>query len=541
MCQDGSVMGCADRGCMSAEACWKDDEVAGQNRWSISRAAVVITALTAISTLLGFVRDVVIASVFGAGPELDAFLVAQGLMTLLLGLIATAVAKSVTPTVAREVAEERTDPGRCVGHRSFDTALTVTLVVLGVSAMLLGLLAGPVTSVIAPGFSDDQAELTAGLTRVMLVATVLIAGTNLIAALVQAHGRFVWSALEGVPFNLTMITAAALFGPDHGVKALAVGFVVGSALRLLIQLPPVRRLRIGLRARLDLRDQGFQEIARLVPAMLVGTAIVNVNTMVDRAVGSTVGDGAITALSFGWRLIHLPETLIITALLVPLYPALGAAVRHQDELRRLVGRGLDVSLTVLTPVAIVLAVTAVPLVTLVFGRGAFDGHAVMLTATALAWYAPGLVALGCRAIVVKASYSIGDPRAPMVVAVVAMVVNVVGDIVLAPIMGVAGIALATTASLVLAAVVNLMLLHRRHQAVDIRAVGGLVSRTAALALVSGTAGVLLAAWTQGMAPAAAILLTAGVVSVVFYGGVILLRGPERAVLSDVWRIARRRR
>lgn len=129
----------------------------------------------------------------------------------------------------------------------------------------------------------------------------------------------------------------------------------------------------------------------------------------------------------------------------------------------------------------------------------------------------------------------------MVVAVVAMVVNVVGDIVLAPIMGVAGIALATTASLVLAAVVNLMLLHRRHQAVDIRAVGGLVSRTAALALVSGTAGVLLAAWTQGMAPAAAILLTAGVVSVVFYGGVILLRGPERAVLSDVWRIARRRR
>ncbi|WP_026532450.1 murein biosynthesis integral membrane protein MurJ [Arthrobacter sp. H41] len=504
---------------------------------SVSRAAVLVTALTAISTLFGFLRDVVIAAVYGAGASLDAYLVAQGLMNIVLGLIAYAMARSVIPVTAREAAAE---PDGCRGHPGFDVALTVTMVVLGLGAIVMGIFAGPVTSLIAPGFEGAQFELTRQLTRIVLVATVLIAGTDLLAAVAQAHGRVVWSSLQGVPFNIIMIGAAGVFGPRYGISALAVGFVVGSGARLLLQLPPLRALGTRVRPSLALRDPGFREIARLVPPLLVGSAIGNINTLVDRAVGSTLEEGAITALSYGWRLVNLPETLLIASLLVPLYPALSAASKDPAEVRRLVGRGLAVTVTVLAPLCLILALAAAPLVGLAFGRGAFDAEDAAATATAVIWYAPALIALGCRQVVVSASYAVGDARGPVIVAVAAMVVNVVGDVLLAPVLGIAGIALATSVSLLGAALLNGWLLHRRHAGLDAGAAAALLARAALLSVVAGGAGFGVAALLDGRHPAVLAGAIGAVVGGLYVVGLIVLRAPERHVPLDMMRAVRRR-
>ncbi|MHA7247034.1 murein biosynthesis integral membrane protein MurJ [Arthrobacter tecti] len=503
---------------------------------SISRAAVLVTGLTAVSTLLGFLRDVVIAAIFGAGAQLDAYLVAQGLMNIVLGLVAYAMARSATPVVAREAT---TEENGCRGHTGFNVAFTVTMLILGVGSVIMGIFAAPVTSLIAPGFDAGEAATVTMLTRIILIATVLVAGTDLLAALAQSHGRFAWASLQGVPFNLIMIAAAGLFGPQYGVSALAVGFVVGSAARLLLQLPPLRSIGTRVRPRLALKDPGFREIAVLVPPMLVGSAIGNINTLVDRAVGSTLEEGAITALSYGWRLVNLPEQLLIASLLVPLYPAISASVGNLPELKRLVNRGLSVTVTILVPLCVVLAIAAVPLVEVAFGRGAFSREDIEDTATAVAWYAPALLALGFRQVVVSTSYALGDSKAPVVVAVVAMIVNIVGDILLAPIMGVAGIALATSASLVTAALANAWLLHRRHDGVDLRTAVALLLRAAVLAAIAAGVGLLLVDVVDGPA-----LLTCAVVAVAVCGayalGLIALRAPERSVPLDMIRAARRR-
>lgn len=510
-------------------------------RWSIARAAVLVTGLTAVSTLLGFARDVVVGAVFGAGADLDAWLVAQGVLNVVLGLLAWAMARSVTPVTSREAARERADGAQCRGHRGFEVSLTVTVVVLGLVAVVTGLLAEPVTALLAPGFDDAQTATAASLTRIVLVATVLVAGTDLLASLVQAHGRFAWSSLQGVPFNLVMIAAAGLFGPRYGISALAVGYVLGSAARLLMQLPPVRSLGTRPRPRWDLRDPGFREIARLVPPMLVGNAVVNINTLVDRAVGSTLEDGTITALTYGWRLVDLPETLVIAALLVPLYPALGAAADDRPELRRLVTRGLSVVVTVLAPVCAVFVVAAGPLVATSFGHGAFDDGDVAATATAVVWYAPALLALGFRQVVVRASYALGDSRGPVVVAVLAMVVNVVGDIALAPVLGLAGIAVATTGSLVLAALLNAWLLDRRHDGLDARATTALVARALVLAVLAGAAGLGVRESLAELPSFVLAVLCAAVVGGTYLLGLVVLRAPERLLVGETLRSLRRRR
>ncbi len=515
-------------------------------RSGIAQAAALVTVLTAFSAILGFCRDVVIAGVFGAGAQLDAYLVAQGLMNLVLALVAGAMAKATVPVLA---AQTSTDHDSNKASHTLSVVLTVTLLVLGLGSLIMALAANTVVTVLAPGFKGAQAELAASLTRIVLIATVLISGTNLLAAAAEAHRRFFWSAMQGVPFNLIMIAAAVLFGPRYGVYALAVGFVVGSAARFLCQLVPIRALGLRLRASFDIKDPGFRTIARLIPPLLIGSALGNANTMVDRAVGSMVGEGTISALSYAWRVISLGETLLVASLLTALYPAFGAAagIRDLDEMRRLVGRGLSTVATVLMPVWGFLIVCAVPLVALLFEHGSFTPADTQRTATAMLWYAPALLALGWREMVVRASYALGDSRRPVLVFVFAMSINVVGDLTLGLTYGIAGLAASTSLSVVFAAVANTVLLARRHRAVDLRSLPVMVGRTALAAAVGTAAGALvyrLLGPVVGTGLISELLLVSSVGLVllgVFIGVLYVLRAPERQLLTDAIDVVARRR
>ena len=515
-------------------------------RSGIAQAAALVTVLTAFSAILGFFRDVVIAGVFGAGAELDAYLVAQGLMNLVLALVAGAMAKATVPVLA---AQNATKDGSNKSAHTLSVVLTVTLLVLGLGSLIMALAANSVVTVLAPGFKGAQAELAASLTRIVLIATVLISGTNLLAAAAEAHRRFFWSAIQGITFNLTMIVAAVVFGPRYGVYALAVGFVVGSAARMLCQLPPIRALRLRLRASFDIKDPGFRSIARLIPPLLLGSALGNVNTMVDRAVGSMVGEGTISALSYAWRVISLGEVLLVASLLTALYPAFGAAAGSRDleEMRRLVGRGLATVATVLMPVSGFMIVCAVPLVALLFQHGSFTPADTLRTATAMLWYAPALLALGWREMVVRASYALGDSRRPVLVFLFAVSINVVGDFTLGLKFGIAGLAASTSLSVLFAAVANTWLLGRRHGAVDVRALPVMVGRTAVAAAAGTAAGALVYRLLDpvvgiGVGSELLLLSTVGLtLSGVFVGVLYALRAPERRLLTEAIDVVARRR
>lgn len=517
----------------------------------IAGAAILVTALTAVSTLLGLARDVTIAAVFGAGGALDAYFVALGLMNVVLGLIASAMTKSAVPVLARQGdadADDRANDGDDHGpgeraRRSSATVsvvLTATVVGLGVATLVLQVLTTDVIGLVAPGFGPERSDDAVLFTRIVLIATVLVAGTNLLAAAAQARRVFVWSAVQGVPFNLTMIVAAAVFGPRFGVVALAWGFVAGSALRLVLQLVPLRRLGMRLRISVDHTDPGFRAIVVMIPPLLVGSAVGNVNTLVDRAVGSLQGDGVISSLSYAWRLVGLADTVLIASLLVALYPALSTAVDDRGELRRLVGRGLGATLVVLVPVCVVLVVAARPVVDLVFGHGNFTADDASATARALQWYAPAILALGWREVAVRASYALGDTRRPVVVAVVAMVVNVVGDLTVGRLYGIPGLAASTSASLFVAAVGTTWLLARAHRGIDLGAGGRLLGRAMLAGAAATGAAVGVLQWTPGTGDVLGALVTVGAVGigalVASTAVLVALRAPELAVLRDAGRL-----
>lgn len=468
----------------------------GGVRAGIARTTALLVSLTAISQVLGFARDAVIAAVFGAGAALDAYLVAQSVMNLVLALIAGALARAVVPPVSRAVAAG--ERGRAT--RTAQTALTLAAAVLAAGSVLVYVAAERVVDVLAPGFDEPTSELAVRLTRIVLVAALFVAGTDILAAAAQAHGRFFGSGVQGIPFNLVMIVTAAWAGPRYGVEALAAGFVVGSAVRMLVQLPSIRSAGVRLRPRLDLREPDVREMLRLTPALLVGSAVVSVNTLVDRAVGSSQGEGVITALSFGFRVINLVESLLVVTVVTALYPAFSAAGSRERraDLRQLVDRSLRAMLALLTPVVVLLVVVARPVVQLLFGRGDFDQAAVTATATAVAFYAASALGMAVRSTASRAFLAVGDSRTPTVIALAVMAVNVVGDLTLGVTFGVAGLALSTSLSLTVGAVLAVWLLARRHAVATVRTLIASTARVGGAAVLAGSTAVpVLAAMAPG--------------------------------------------
>jgi putative peptidoglycan lipid II flippase len=438
-------------------------------RDGLARSAIVLTFLAGVSHLLGFVRDAVIVAVFGVSAQVDAYLVAQGVMNLVLGLIAGAVAKALVPAVSRSV-----DAGDTANtRRVVQTVLTATILILVAGSAVMYVAARQVVTVLSPGFDPETADLAMKLTRIVLVATVFIAGTNILAAAAQAHRRFAWSGSQGISFNLVMIAAAGWFGGHFGIEALAVGFVVGSALRLVLQLPAVRLMRLRLRPALSLQDPGVREVAALVPALIVSSAITNVNTLVDRAVGSTQDEGTIAALSLGWRVVSLADSLLVAAFATVLFPAFSvlSGTDARQKLRQVTAKSVGVLLVVVCPIVAMLTAASTPVVQLLFSRGAFDGRAISMTALAVSAYAVALIGLAVRNVMARTSLAVGDSRSLVTTAACAMVINVVGDLTLGLKLGIVGLAASTSVSVLFAAVMLSILLARRHNAVDLASLG----------------------------------------------------------------------
>src|SRR5690606_7651443 len=212
------------------------------------------------------------------------------------------------------------------------------------------------------------------------------------------------------------------------------------------------------------------------------------NTMVDRAVGSAQGAGTIASLSYGWRIVTLAEVVMVTAFTTTLFPAfstLGTPERR-DQLREATRRVLGVVVVLISPVVVVLAVAARPIVVLLFARGNFDARAVELTSLAVATYSVALAGLAVREVVARTCLAVGDSRTPVLSALGAMALNVVGDLTLGMRYGVLGLALSTSISVVFAATTMSVLTARRHRAV---ALGPLVRTTIGVVTAASVAAV----------------------------------------------------
>ncbi len=430
----------------------------------ITASTRTISLATAVSRVLGFVRDLLIARLFGTGLQAQAFVVAFRLPNLLRDLVGEgAVTSAIVPVLSATKATRSPD--------AFWRLAAASCLRVGVVAGLLGLagvMAAPwLVRVIAPGFVHDPEKLalTVRLTRIVFPFITLVALWAFVGGLLNSLHRFGLPATGPVILNLVVIAGCLWIAPrvDPPVVGLVWAVMVGGAAQLAMLLPTAAAL--GFRWRWVWRDAAASEMGRLLVPRLFGAAVYQTGVFLNTMLASLplAGPGAVAALYFANRLVQLPLALFATASSQASLPALSerAAVKDLETFRTMLTGVLRLVMCESLPAAVGLFILANPIIHVCFQRGAFDASSTLITTSALRWLAIGLLAYAATKILTSAFYALKDTRTPVRLATEALVVNGIVAVALLPVMQVAGLALATAFSSTLNAWRLLRALERR--------------------------------------------------------------------------------
>jgi putative peptidoglycan lipid II flippase len=481
----------------------------------LARSAGLISVATMTSRVLGLVRDSVLAHVFGAGNEMDAFNVASRIPNLVRDLFAEgAMSAAFVPTFTRHL----TTRGKVEAWRLGSQVLNALALVTGAIVLLGILFADPLTRLYAGEFAKvpGKLELTASLTRVMFPFLTMVALAVALMGMLNSLHRFFVPALSPAMFNVAVILSALVltpampaFGLDP-IFGIAIGTLLGGLGQILVQWPALRREGYRHRWVLDPADEGLREILVLMGPGIIGVAATQINLFVNTVLATGEGTGAVSWLSYAFRLMYLPIGLFGVSIATAALPDISrhAARASPADVRATISRGLRMILMLNVPATVGLIALASPIVALILERGRFTSADTAATATALVCYAPGLIGYSAVKIATPTFYALRDARTPVLVSVFTVGINLVLNVTLVQVWGYQGLALGTALAALLNAGVLVLLLGRR--------LGGLDERRVAVAFVKITVASIvmgIAAWgaergLDAVAPGAGLIARA---------------------------------
>jgi len=412
----------------------------------IASAAGVVGAATLLSRILGFVRDMAIAWLFGAGMLADVFFAAFRIPSTLRELLGEgALSAAFIPAFTRTAARE----GREAAWRLVAAVMGVLTVILAVVSLLGILLAPVVVHVLAPGFGavPGKLPLTVQLLRVMFPYIFLVGLAALFMGVLNSLGHFLTPALSPTVLNLVIIGAALLVAPhaENPVLPLGVAVLVGGVGQLLIQIPAA--LKRGWRPRLVVAfaDPRVREIGRLMAPGVLGLAITQINVFVGTLLASLLPQGAVATMTYAFRLVQFPIGVFGVAIATGALPVMAAAAAREafGEMKGALIGSLRLAAFLTLPAMIGLALFRLPIVHVLFERGQFTRAASQWTADILLAYAVGLLFYVSNRILAPAFYALHDTWTPMLTGALAVGINIGASLFLMGPLGAAGLALAT--------------------------------------------------------------------------------------------------
>jgi len=436
---------------------------------------------------------------------------------------------------------------RAGAWRLASAVVNLALILLTATAILTAILAPAlVRTLIAPGFDPSQQALTTSLLQLMLVSPIIFGVSGIVMGVLNAHQHFLLPALAPAAYNLSIIGGALLLGPRIGVRGMAVGVVVGAALHLLVQIPGLLRYGARYTPALGIDNPSVREVGRLMLPRMLGTAIAQLNFVVNNSLASGLGEGAVSAINYAWLLMLLPQGVFAQAVGTAAFPtfAAQAARGERAELRGTLAATLRSVFALCLPATVGLVALGWPLVRLLFERGAFEATSTQAVVWALALYALGLVGHAGLEIIARAFYALHDTFTPVWVGGLAMGLNVALSLTLPGVFGLAGwpphagLALANSVATLLELAALLILIRRRLDGLEGR-------RTMAACVKSGLAslamGAALIGWQAALPDTGTLALGGGgiVLGAAVYAGVALALRMEE--LQSMLRLIRRPR
>lgn len=395
-----------------------------------------------LSRLLGLLRDRLLVSHFGIGPELSAYNAAFRLPELLFTLLVSgAFAVAFIPVLTEHLSKEDKD----TAWRITSSLLNLLVVGTVIGSMLIILLADPLTTLITPGFNAYTHSLTVDLTRIMAITPILFAISSVLGSVQQAFNRFAIFALAGVMYNVGIITGIILFSNSLGIYGAAYGVLIGVVLQALLQWFGLYGLGFKYRPEISWRLAGVRQTLKLMVPRSIDQGIDQINYSVETIIGSTVSTGAIGQFALANNLKNVPLVLIGSSISTAVFPRLAAraSAGAREELVETYVKTARLILFLAIPSALFAVVARGYIVRLLYGFGD------RATASTLGWFAGTIIFTSLFMLVSRVYYAMQNTKTPLKLSLASIPLNIILSIILSRHYGVVGLAMSASTVAVL--------------------------------------------------------------------------------------------
>lgn len=415
-----------------------------------AKSALIIMLITFSSKILGFGREILIASEFGSGLITDSYFLIYSIIATVTAVLNSVYGTTLVPTfIELEEAE-----GKCIRNSFMNNIINITLGLTGILSISIWIFAPKIVKLLANGFDKEGLNLTVELMRIVVPMIIFVALASVYTAYLQSKEKFIVPASTGLPLNIIYILYLLLFSSRFGIKGFMVAIILAHVSTVIFQIPTARRIGYRYEWKLDFRDEGIKKILLLTAPVILGTALQQVNILIDKSIASRLTIGSISSLSYGRKLEELIIGVFIFSVITVLFPMLSLESKKENKegFKKIMGSGITLVLLITLPVTVGGIILAKPIVEVLFQRGAFDQLATERAAAAFIYYLLGLTGVGIRDILSKVFYSLKDTKLPMLAAGASVLLNIVLNLILVRFMDFSGLALATSISVTLSAI-----------------------------------------------------------------------------------------
>ncbi len=422
----------------------------------IISAAVIIGVASLGSRLLGLLRERVLTTTFGAGDTFDAFVAAFRLPDLIFNLVVVgALSAAFIPLFTEKLIKNQ----KKANKEAFDFAiavLNIILVIVVLLALLYVVFANKLVPLITPGFSGEKLATTILLSRIMALQPILLAISFVFSGILNSFKRFIAYALAPIVYNIGIILGVIYFVPLIGIAGIGWGVVLGAALHMLVQLPSIYAVGFRWRGTVSWSSKDLATLWRMIIPRAFGLAGQQVNLFLVTIIGSSLAAGSITVFHLANNVQSLPIGVFGLAFAQAAFPTLAEQIAKNEKRRFLntLTRSFRYILFFIIPLSMFFFLLRAQMIRVLFGAGAFDWEDTILTFETFGLLLISLFAQATIPLLTRAFYVRQNTSIPVIISLISMVVNVVLALLLAPRLGVQGLALAFSS----AAIVNVLML-----------------------------------------------------------------------------------
>ena len=409
----------------------------------VAKATIGLMIATVIAKVLGFGRELVLASAYGASMYSDAYITAMNIPFIIFVTIGGALGTTFIPLYF----EVKSDLGEEQSLNFTNNTFNLVIAICILLAILGFIFTEQLVKIFAMGFEGETLKVAIDFTRITIIGIVFTGLSYIMTAYLQIKNNFTVPGFISVPKNIIIIISIIL-SVKYNPYIMIWGTLIGIATEFLFQLPFAIKSGYKYQAYIDIKDKYIKRMAWLMGPVLIGVGVNQVNYMIDKTLASTLVEGSISALNYANKLNGFVMAMFITSVAAVIYPMLSklSSEDNKEKFTSSVVQSINSVILLVIPISVGAIVLATPIVKLLFQRGEFDSRATSMTAIALIMYSIGMVAFGLRDMLGKVFYALQDTKTPMINGAIAMIINIVLNIILVKYLQLAGLSLATSIS-----------------------------------------------------------------------------------------------